>query len=1016
VRVLLAGERVDTCTSQRDGKEAAQRRRLTERLNELLKRTPSNPQQSLKFYMMERRLNKALAKSERERKQRRAASRNRIANLPIEELTYASYRLSHRLLSGADRNATALRHPRTNTLSTDTLSMLDAAKTFYEGLFTSAENGEEDKSDLADRIRSTHPVNRLTPEQKAQLLRPVTEEEVESLFSRLKSGRAPGHDGLGNDIYKAYSTSLSRPFTQIIEQFQSNPEVPDSMLRAIIVPFYKGKNERTDLKNWRPISLVCTDYKLLSLFIASRLTPVMQYLVNAGQTSSVPGRTTFDNIHAVRLLRHMTTLNEDIDSVFIFVDSEKAFDRVEWNYLWNTLNAMDFPPQFIQIVQALYAGASAQVRVNGYLTEPFKLTRGVRQGCPASPLLYVLTLEPIRCLVEFLVEQKGGKPGWLPPGTPSTFAHADDMVLIVASGQVQEVLSSLNFCASGVFKSGFRMNMDKSVALHTKASTVPPATQTCIPSFAWEDKEHEHLGLPIGGKNTDAKAKQTALERVEAKLRAVSPSKLPALEKVKLVNSRALGALQFYAQTVDFTETEAQQLSFKLIEGVWGPGKSKQKFVRHQRMTMPISEGGLGLIDVPLWLEAFRRNQLVRLHRATVRAEDDRRLVHTDTVLPTIFNFLVNAICRTKGMPVHFGSFFYLPQNVRQEITRELPPYWRQVLNHFERTLAHLHTVENVFAKCPSIDAVLACEVCVELDDPSDYMDPEDDVDLQSMYFQPVASTTNTSTNTTTTATKYQTPFGLLYACEPQHPAVLSLPRRTKDKLMTSTVEHVDGALNLVMNRPWYLMPLKVEAPLSGKGGTKTHYLRFKEAQSNSLFHAHTPEGEWAAECPKLSTLSGRLTQDARAHAVKVFRGTKHIYAKSHGWFLYQRRLTPPYWQCAWCGREGTRHNLYSSEEHFKHQAWDCRIFQLHWTRLRRKLGIAKINSLTEVALGLSADGKKTLQMNIRYRALALHTALWHERGKIENLDYATIIALFRRIMKIYEDREKRIKGKPTAP
>ena len=152
---------------------------------------------------------------------------------------------------------------------------------------------------------------------------------------------------------------------------------------------------------------------------------------------------------------------------------------------------------------------------------------------------------------------------------------------------------------------------------------------------------------------------------------------------------------------------------------------------------MPIEEGGLGLIEVRTWLEAFRRNQLVRLHRATARTEDNPKLAHTDTVLPSIFNYLVNAIRASKGMPICFGSFFYLQPDERKEVAREFPPYWRQVLDHFERTLAQSHNMDDVFAKsCPYLDQVFACEVIVELS-PDGLME-EEDADVQDFYFHSV--------------------------------------------------------------------------------------------------------------------------------------------------------------------------------------------------------------------------------------------------------------------------------------
>ena len=112
----------------------------------------------------------------------------------------------------------------------------------------------------------------------------------------------------------------------------------------------------------------------------------------------------------------------------------------------------------------------------------------------------------------------------------------------------------------------------------------------------------------------------------------------------------------------------------------------------------------------------------------------------------------------------------------------------------------------------------------------------------------------------------------------------------------------------------------------------------------------------------------------------------------------------------------GAEEKVRETQEHYKHQAWECSVFKQHWTRLRRQLKLPSINSLSEIALGQSVDGKRTLKMPIRYRALALHSALWQERRKIENLQYDSIICLFNEMILVYEKRGEKVKGKPEAP
>jgi exonuclease III len=967
-------------TSRKDRKEKAQLKRLTARLVAVKDKVHSTPQQGQNQYRIEQRLNKALANLRANQKARQTASRNRVAQLDIEELTYTSYRLAHRKLSGTDRNASALRDPHTRELKTDTMSMLDIAQKFYKTLFTS-ENQDHTQAERAEP-EFMDEVSVLTPEEKANILRPVTETEVAALFKKLKAGKAPGHDGLPNDAYKAYSHLLEETFTRFIQQWQENPVLPEEMLRAIVVPFYKGKGEKEDLKNWRPVSLVCTDYKLFSLFIVARLTPVMKSLVKPGQTSSVPGRSTFDNIHSIRLLHQLTTLEEKIDAAFVLIDSEKAFDRVEWEYLWDVLKRMEIPPQFVRMIQSLYHSATAQVRVNGHLTTAFPLSRGVRQGCPASPLLYVLALEPIREYVENLLEEE--KPPWIPPGAPSTYAHADDLVIVTDSKQVPKVLKMLTFYAGETYmKSGFKMNEKKSVALFTKEkSRKEVAESTTIPCIMWEDSEETHLGLPIGGKDTEKRTKEVAFERVNAKLKIVGPTRLPLLEKAKLLNSTVLGALQFYVQTVAFEEEDIDLLQKWLRYGFWGPNSERVQYISERCLTMPVEMGGVGLKDLRLWIAAFRRNQLVRLHRATVRPDDEEGMVYTDTVLPAIFNFVVKVARAKEGMWAEgVGDYFWCEKSQRESIAAYFPPYWQKVLKHYQETgLGDRHDMVDMTTnpKLP-LDTLLSTVIRV----PGPVEQYTDDEDYQDQYFHEIKDSRIEPTHYTT---KLAHIIHLGKKLEWQEPV--------KVRLDKSSEKEVSDALDLVLGTHHYMMPLKVKTGKTTKGGARILYKGFMALVAKEIPELSTPETEWTEETPALAErLTDRIFEKAREEAVKPLKGRSATNRKSHAFHLWQGRLGPPYWKCAWCNRPGvnTATSELTSREHFRHQAWECQRFQTHWSRLRRKVGLRKIEGLTEIAIGYKANGQE-VQAKIRHKALTLHTALWSESKSKDQEDFDNIV------------------------
>ena len=154
------------------------------------------------------------------------------------------------------------------------------------------------------------------------------------------------------------------------------------------------KGDLQDLKNWRPVSLLCGDYKILSKVLASRLREEMSEVIHVDQGYCVPGRLISDNI---TLIRHVLDVSGSLgmDTALISIDQEKAFDRVEHQYLWQTLRAFGFSPGFIAKIQVLYRDIASILKINGGLASPFNVRRGVRQGCSLSGMLYSLTIEPL---------------------------------------------------------------------------------------------------------------------------------------------------------------------------------------------------------------------------------------------------------------------------------------------------------------------------------------------------------------------------------------------------------------------------------------------------------------------------------------------------------------------------------------------------------------------------------------------------------------------------------------------
>ena len=149
---------------------------------------------------------------------------------------------------------------------------------------------------------------------------------------------------------------------------------------------------RKDIKNWRPISLLNCDYKIATKALTLRLKAVLHHIISPDQTCSVPGRSIQDNLILIRdSLKYIQQKN--LRLAILKIDQEKAFDRVNWSFMTRILAAMNIGPNFINLISTLYTSVFCRAINNGHLSEKIPLSRGVRQGCPLSPLLFCLTAE-----------------------------------------------------------------------------------------------------------------------------------------------------------------------------------------------------------------------------------------------------------------------------------------------------------------------------------------------------------------------------------------------------------------------------------------------------------------------------------------------------------------------------------------------------------------------------------------------------------------------------------------------
>lgn len=165
------------------------------------------------------------------------------------------------------------------------------------------------------------------------------------------------------------------------------------MLDAYMVLLLKPGKDPLDCASYRPIALLNMDLKISTKVLANRLVGVISSLVNIDQTGFMPGKSTDTNL---RLFTHLQLLGPDAGTrIVVSIDIEKAFDSVDWGYMLRVLEVMGFGRIFRQWIALLYSNPRVAIRLGQNTSPFFSVCRGTRQGCPLSPFLFALMMEPL---------------------------------------------------------------------------------------------------------------------------------------------------------------------------------------------------------------------------------------------------------------------------------------------------------------------------------------------------------------------------------------------------------------------------------------------------------------------------------------------------------------------------------------------------------------------------------------------------------------------------------------------
>ena len=329
-------------------------------------------------------------------------------------------------------------------------------KDIIGGYFVKGENGEIKTTDDDIRQRWKEYFNELlnveNPNEMEELecvegpLHDVTMEEVEIALKSMKPNKAPGPSGLNSDILKSGGKAVLEQLTNVLQQVMATEESPAEWKDSVTIPLYKGKGDPLQCGKYRGLRLLEHSMKVWEKILDRRLKTVVN--VSSNQFGFSAGRSTTDAIFILRQMQQKY-VEKKKKLYHVFVDLEKAFDRVpRWTLRW-ALRKQMVPEKLVRLVLALYDDSKSCVAAAGGMSDAFSVSVGVHQGSALSPLLFNLVMQ------EATKECHRGVP-W-------DMLYADD--LIITGESKEEVEQQLHLWKAALARRGLKINIDKTKIL-----------------------------------------------------------------------------------------------------------------------------------------------------------------------------------------------------------------------------------------------------------------------------------------------------------------------------------------------------------------------------------------------------------------------------------------------------------------------------------------------------------------------------------------------------------------------
>ena len=507
------------------------------------------------------------------------------------------------------------------TRITKQADILAYVKNFYQSLYT-RKSRKVPLSKTLEKLDFTG-LKTIPEEMRQSLEGEITMIELTKALNETKNNKSPGTDGYPIEFYRCFWDKIGFFYLRAINENYLKGSFSTSQSQGLITCIPKGDKNRKLLKNWRPISLLNSSYKLVSSCIANRIKRLLPLIIGPQQKGFIKGRNIAECTREIYDFLYEYEA-DGVPGMMLLIDFEKAFDSIAWDFVRLVLEKFEFPQTIKNWVSMMHHDATSCVTQCGWISDPFTLQRGCRQGDPMSPYVFILCAEFLSRAIINAKEIEGFK---IKGQEKKLTQFADDTSLFL-NGSKKSLRTAISILKVYEEASGLKMNLSKTKAIWVGSNRTSEVKICHEIELDWV---HQFTALGIQYDVRDLQ--NIALLNCNSKMAEVdrillnwSRANTTLIGRILIIKSLALSKLvHFFIALPSPPKEFLREIDKKFYYFLW---KGKPPKIKKKTLELDIKNGGLRMVNIINFEQSLKTKWL-------------KKILHSDevwTLIPKCYN------------------------------------------------------------------------------------------------------------------------------------------------------------------------------------------------------------------------------------------------------------------------------------------------------------------------------------------------------------------------------------------